>query len=123
MKEPFKISEFDNQLIVFSINNSRMPEICAILEKKLARKGYDGNVFFDLLACNGLSNRYFNMSFNDGKFQYSTLKKISSPPKLTCEFTNRFYARHFSVIKNSILTSSEKQRITNLIDTNELVTV
>jgi len=115
MKTQFKIIIEDNDAIVLLNNSRRITDVISDVEKSISKKKYFGIVTFDLLLSNGIKNRFFEIPFENNKFELSKIKKVEIPKSNILAKANDYYLKNEILISNSSITRLEKRIIrTNL---------
>ena len=97
------VESLEFPLIVYSRDVNTMSDYIFEVGEKLQKKKYIGNVLFDLLLSNGLSDRYYSLIFNGASFEFSSLKKVEVSHELYC-VSNLFYRNNVHLLKTSVLT-------------------
>lgn len=91
---------------VLWLSNERPDSFWLSLENDL--KSFSGSILVDLLGCNGQSNRFFILKYENNCFDFKHLEKLTQIPldlQLYCN-QNAFKSKEL-LIKHSVLFKSE----------------
>ncbi len=73
------------------------------VENKLAELGFTGEIYFDMLLCNGLSNRYTTMLFDGKEFDLMSDKTVDDIPLKLKEEIYKFYMGNFELFELGVV--------------------
>jgi len=67
----------------------------------------DAEMYFDFLLKNGPRDRFYKAQLKDGQVLFASFKRISLEESLI-KISNEFFAKHWSLVENSLLTKIQK---------------
>lgn len=94
--------------IVYSLNSSRLDDYIIDVSDFLKSKSYKGVVFFDLLLANGLSDRFYSITFNGNSFDFNSIKHIDDNSKNLLITINSYYSKNRKILNDGVLSNSEQ---------------
>lgn len=103
-----KIENNEFGFLALSIDYSRLDEYIYDIEKELKIKKYKGKVIFDLLANNGINDRFYFCMFDGKKIVLNTLSAIENLNSEIEKISSNFYLSHFDIISNSYISKQSK---------------
>lgn len=103
-----KIENNEFGFLALSIDYSRLDEYIYDIEKELKIKKYKGKVIFDLLANNGINDRFYFCMFDGKKIVLNTLSAIEDLNSEIEKISSNFYLSHFDIISNSYISKQSK---------------
>ncbi len=103
-----KIENNEFGFLALSIDYSRLDEYIYDIEKELKIKKYKGKVIFDLLANNGMNDRFYFCMFDGKKIVLNTLSAIENLNSEIEKISSNFYLAHFDIISNSYISKQSK---------------
>ena len=74
----------------------------------LKKNKYKGKVVFDLLANNGINDRFYFCMFDGKKIVLNTLSAINELNRDIEKISSNFYLSHFDIISNSYISKQSK---------------
>lgn len=78
------------------------------IEDDLRQKEFVGEVTFDLLFCNGISNRYIEVHFNGDSFDVIKSRILANIDDDIKEAIYSFYMDNKTILKDSSLSQAEQ---------------
>lgn len=99
----FNIIIVDNMCAIIATSYINPIDNIENIEDKLTELGFAGEIFFDMLLCNGLSNRYTTMLFDGRKFDLKSDKTIDDIPLKLKEKIHNFYIDNFELFEMSVV--------------------
>ncbi len=103
-----KIENNEFGFLALSIDYSRLDEYIYDIEKELKIKKYKGKVVFDLLANNGINDRFYFCMFDGKKIVLNTLSAIENLNIEIEKISSNFYLANFDIISNSYISKQSK---------------
>lgn len=103
-----KIENNEFGFLALSIDYSRLDEYIYDIEKELKINKYKGKVVFDLLANNGINDRFYFCFFDGKKIVLNTLSAINELNSDIEKISSNFYLSHFDIISNSYISKQSK---------------
>ena len=103
-----KIENNEFGFLALSVDYSRLDEYIFDIEKDLKKTKYKGKVVFDLLANNGINDRFYFCMFDGKKIVLNTLSAISELNRDIEKISSNFYLSHFDIINNSFISKQSK---------------
>lgn len=119
MKKTFFVQETKNKIypiIVQSLDKSRLDEYIFEVADTLHNLPFKGNIIIDMLTSNGFRDRFFSIYYNGNSFEYSTIKSLKEIPRTILKKSNNFYCSNKVILKNSVLSKSQKLRYSKCDD-------
>lgn len=98
----------ENNIWIFATDISRIHDYINDLEFELKQNDIVGDILFDLLLSNGLSNSFFCAYFDGDKFNISSFKNIKEIDFETLCFINKYHSNNLELIDKSALTKTQK---------------
>lgn len=104
------LMEAEGRRVCLTVSAARPDEFMDALREEVRQLAYDGEIFLDLLACNGLSfNRFFVIHCVKGEWDSRKMirldpEKVPEELRVAC---NLFYARHPMILHQSVLSERE----------------
>lgn len=117
MGKPFAVKSVKDgrfRAISFALDATRPEDYFHDLEADLARLKLDGEVLFDLLACNGHSpRRFFVMRFDGTHLAHHTMRieSESSLDAKTLTFCSAFFSKNFSKLGKTVLSTPALKKL------------
>ena len=93
--------------IVYSLDYSRLDDYIFDVSDFLKSKSYKGVVLFDLLLANGLSDRFYSITFNGNTFDFKSIKHINDISENLIITINSYYSKNRNILNDGILNNSE----------------
>lgn len=103
-----KIEDNEFGFLALSVDYSRLDEYIFDVEKELKRSKYKGKVVFDLLANNGINDRFYYCLFDGKKILLNTLSAINELNSEVQKASSMFYLSNFEIISNSYISKQSK---------------
>jgi hypothetical protein len=101
------IESFKVAVVTASVDYNPMQNLKK-LEPELEERGYSGNVVFDLLTCNGLSeNHFIQIVFNVSSFDRSTFVVLEKCDQRIESIQNKYFRANPELLSASVLSRSE----------------
>lgn len=91
-----------------SLDYTRLDEYMCDIEKDLKKRKFKGKVVFDLLANNGLSDRFYQADFDGNKILLDTIANILSIDLEIKKVSSKYYLSNFNLIKQSYISKESK---------------
>lgn len=103
-----KIENNEFGFLALSVDYSRLDDYIFEVEKDLKKNKYKGKVVFDLLANNGINDRYYFCMFDGEKILLNTLSSINELNNEIHKISSKFYLSNFDIINNSYISKQSK---------------
>lgn len=103
-----KIEDNEFGFLALSVDYSRLDEYIFDVEKELKKSKYKGKVVFDLLANNGINDRFYYCFFDGKKILLNTLSAINELNNEVQKVSSMFYLSNFEIINNSYISKQSK---------------
>ncbi len=102
-----KVKSKEFPYIVYSLDSSRLDDYIFDVSDFLKSKSFKGVVLFDLLLANGLSDRFYSISFNGNTFDYKSIKHIDDISENLTTTINSYYSKNRNILNDGVLNNSE----------------
>ena len=110
-KRPYIIKQYDSTAFVVILGYSRIDEYVSLINKDLSDLKFKGELIFDLLLSNGLSQRFFSAEFHESKIKLSSFKKKQSIEFQFKQTSASIFLKHKSLFKKDFLPSNLLEKI------------
>jgi len=116
MGKPFEVKAVNGgriHAISFSLDATRPDDYYEALQKALSKLKIDGDILLDLLACNGVSRRFFTVRFDGERLLLQSMrmaKEDSLDPSLL-KACSSFYMKNTKKLGKSVLSTPAIKRL------------
>lgn len=81
-----------------------LSDIVSDVIRVLSRANFHGEVVFDMLLSKGVSEHYYNMSFENRAFDLSSNRVVHTPSGVVVAMSKRYYRSHPEFLGRTSLT-------------------
>lgn len=81
-----------------------LSDIVSDVVRELSRANFNGEVFFDMLLTKGVSEHYYNMSFENRAFDLHSNRVVHTPTDAVVAMSKRYYKSHPELLGRTSLT-------------------
>lgn len=81
-----------------------LSDIVSDVVRELSRADFNGNVVFEMLLTKGVSEHYYNMSFENRSFDLQSNHVLHTPVNAVVAMSKRYYRCHPELLERTSLT-------------------
>lgn len=81
-----------------------LSDIVSDVVRELSSVNFNGEVFFDMLLTKGVSEHYYNMSFENRSFDLRSNRVVLTPTTAVVAMSKRYYRSHPELLGRTSLT-------------------
>lgn len=81
-----------------------LSDIVSDVVRELNRANFKGEVVFDMLLTKGVSDHYYNMSFENKAFNLHSNRVVHTPLNVVVAMSKRYYRNHPELLGRTSLT-------------------
>lgn len=93
-----------------------LSDIVSDVVRELNRAKFNGDVLFDMLLTKGISEHYYNMSFENKAFDLRSNRVVHAPTGAVVAMSKRYYRSHPEFLGRTSLTVRQVHHIRDWVE-------